>query len=88
MISTLVDIGVSPIDKWNTELLDNVHPPNWMDAEADGVSEREAPVFRLQIAAESCTMHVQTEQKDFLRCLVDCHCVRSMLVDVIVLGKV
>lgn len=38
MIGTLVDIGVSPIDEWNTQLLDNVHPPNWVDAEPDGVS--------------------------------------------------
>lgn len=37
MICTLVDIGVSPIDEYNTELLDNVHPPNWLDAEPDGV---------------------------------------------------
>lgn len=38
MIGTLVDIGVSPIDEYNTQLLDNVHPANWIDAEPDGVS--------------------------------------------------
>lgn len=37
MINTLVEIGVSPIDQYNTELLDNVHPANWVDAEPDGV---------------------------------------------------
>lgn len=37
MINTLVEIGVSPIDEYNTELLDNVHPANWQDAEPDGV---------------------------------------------------
>lgn len=44
MISTLVDIGVSPIDEYNTELLDNVHPANWKDAEPDGVSGHTAKV--------------------------------------------
>lgn len=39
MLSTLVDIGVAPLDEHNTELLDNVHPANWIDAEPDGVSE-------------------------------------------------
>lgn len=38
MINTLVEIGVSPIDEHNTQLLDNVHPANWVDAEPDGVS--------------------------------------------------
>lgn len=38
MINTLVEIGVSPIDEHNTQLLDNVHPANWKDAEPDGVS--------------------------------------------------
>lgn len=38
MIDTLVDIGVSPIDEYNTKLLDNVHPAKWKDAEPDGVS--------------------------------------------------
>lgn len=37
MISTLVEIGVSPVDEYNTELLDNVHPAKWKDAEPDGV---------------------------------------------------
>lgn len=36
MINTLVEIGVSPIDEHNTQLLDNVHPANWQDAEPDG----------------------------------------------------
>lgn len=39
MIDTLVDIGVSPIDEYNTALLDNVHPAKWQDAEPDGVSQ-------------------------------------------------
>ena len=39
MIDTLVDIGVSPIDEYNTALLDNVHPAKWKDAEPDGVSQ-------------------------------------------------
>lgn len=38
MIDTLVEIGVSPIDEYNTTLLDNVHPAKWKDAEPDGVS--------------------------------------------------
>lgn len=47
MIGTLVDIGVSPIDEYNTQLLDNVHPANWRDAEPDGVrgSSNDAPDF-------------------------------------------
>lgn len=40
MINTLVEIGVSPIDEHNTQLLDNVHPANWQDAEPDGVSAK------------------------------------------------
>lgn len=36
MINTLVEIGVSPLDEHNTQLLDNVHPANWVDAEPDG----------------------------------------------------
>lgn len=76
MISTLVDIGVSPIDKWNTQLLDNVHPPNWVDAEPDGVSERHVPCI--------CG---QRRRVFFIR-VIACRCVRLPLVKAAAVGKV
>ncbi|CAM9736999.1 unnamed protein product, partial [Discosporangium mesarthrocarpum] len=37
MTSSLLEIGVTPLDEHNLKLLDYVHPPNWVDADGDEV---------------------------------------------------
>lgn len=32
-------MGLSPLDKWNTALLDNVHPPKWIDPKVSEVKK-------------------------------------------------
>jgi hypothetical protein len=37
MMADLEDLEVKPLDKWNIELLDKVHPPKWQNPKPTGV---------------------------------------------------